>query len=69
MLEKIFVYIFMCNDSHQLQKYLFIITESMDNPDYPELLKLAPQNHRAWQVRDMVILIIFINYLLQINII
>lgn len=45
------------------------LTESMDNPDYPELLKLAPQNHRAWQVRDMVILIIFINYLLQINII
>ena len=41
----------------------------MDNVNYPELLKLAPQNHRAWKVRDMVILIISINYLLQINII
>lgn len=41
----------------------------MDNPDFPELLKVAPENHRAWNARDMVILIIFINYLFQINII
>lgn len=41
----------------------------MANLDYPELLKLAPEYHRAWDVRDTVILIIFINYLFQINII
>ena len=71
MLEKMFFYIIMCDDSHQLQKYCLsnFLTESMDNVNYPELLKLAPQNHRAWKVRDMVILIISINYLLQINII
>jgi len=68
MLEKMFVYIIMCDDSKNIC-LSNLLTESMANPNYPELLKLAPRNHRAWEVRDVVILIIFIYYLLQINII